>query len=132
MITDPHADHAAKASIREVYAIVSQLESKLVEELHRVEARLTEAIEYRDEKHAEEIVHLRMDVDDLKHWRDDVQHSKAVQAAMNEGRLQPVRTVVYWLEEHWRLVTVILAVILTLILFVADLDVHLNPNNMPF
>lgn len=115
MINQPDPHNGSKASIREVYAIVKDLEEKVVDELHRTEGRLIEAIEKIDGAHQRDIADLRVDVDDLKDWRDRFDDRYAAKVARKEGMLWPVLVGRDIVRQYWQVLVVLFAILMFLI-----------------
>lgn len=129
--------NGAKASIREVYQIVSSLETKFIDALNEAERRLHEgqtglesrvisSIEDRDRKWTSDIVRLEEDIErldgaikDLKAWRVEADRAHAARDAATSARKSVFTTPADFIEKHWRL----LAVILAILAFILDLRI---------
>jgi len=107
MITQP--DHA-KASIREVYDIVSRLEDKLVLALHETEERIVTSIEDRDKIRRGDIARLAEDVDTLKAWKEKIEIADIASTSVREGKLWPIYSARSLVEEYWKVMLVVLAI----------------------
>jgi hypothetical protein len=120
MIVQP--DHT-KASIREVYDIVSRLEDKFIEALHESESRILESIEDRDRVRRSDIARLGGEVDDLKAWRESLIVSSVAEEAKHAGKVWPIVFLREIAEDYWKIIVILIAILAFLI---TDLHVEIH------
>jgi hypothetical protein len=112
VIVDPShgTEPNGKASIREVYAIVLDLEDKIVTQLKESERRITTAVEDIRKLRAADMER----VTSLEEWRRSVEESKRVSLAVKDGRMWMFKEFGNQVEEHWKFISVLL-ILLTVV-----------------
>jgi hypothetical protein len=115
MLTQPQPDHSSKASIREVYDIVSRLEEKFLDALEQSEKRIVQSIEERDRVRRGDIARLGEDVDSLKEWRKSMESQDIASVAERQGRLWPFYAMRRFVDEYWKIMLIVFAALAWLI-----------------
>ena len=110
-MADPTAEPNGKASIREVYSIVSTMETKIVAELRLSEDRITRAVEEVRRSRSSDMERIEA----LEAWRSGVESSKVVMEAVRDGRWWMVRSSGDFLEAHWRTLSLLVLLLIFVI-----------------
>jgi hypothetical protein len=116
------SDTNGKASIREVYAIVSDLEEKIVSEIRESEHRIMEAVGDVRKLRASDMERVIA----LEEWRRSVEESKRVSIAVKDGRLWMFKELGQQMEDHWRSISLVVLFVIALLDFFFQ-HVQVNP-----
>ena len=122
---DAPPESNGRATIREVHALLTETRHETEQQLGHMEERLTAAIYSTEGRVLDSVNNLGKRVETLEDWRDTVEHDKTVQAAVHDGRWWFPNMVMIWIEQHWKVLAVIVFIIITIITVVADIDIHL-------
>lgn len=113
-----------RATIREVYALLSESRTDSEKQLIHAEERLMNAIHQSEARVLASIGDLGQRVMALEVWRAEMETSRAVGTAAHEARAFYFRQVMAWLEQHWKLLTLIAMTIAAVFAVIVDVDIH--------
>ena len=113
-----------RATIRETYHLIAESRAESEAQLSRTEERLMAAIHASEARVVDAMGGLAARVAALELWRSEREMASAMSSAERVGRWWLPRMTMRWVEDHWKLLTVLAFIAAAIFAVVVDIDIR--------